>query len=49
MWVALKHNQMIAAEDREDMFWGRHVFEQHGAQEIVALKHMMTQRESEGR
>lgn len=33
-----QHNQMVAAEVREDMF---------RAQEIIALKHMMTQFESE--
>lgn len=36
-------NKMIAAEVREEMFRERNVFEQHGAQEMVTLKHMMTQ------
>lgn len=38
---------MIAAEVREDVFRDRNVFEQHGAQEIVALKHMMAQVENQ--
>lgn len=37
-----QHNQVIAAEVREEMFRERNVLEQHGAQDIVALKQMMT-------
>lgn len=42
-----QHIQMIAAEVREEMFRDRNVFEQYGAQDIVALKHMMTQFENQ--
>lgn len=38
-----QRNQMIAAEVREELFRERNVFEQQGAQEIIAWKHMMAQ------
>lgn len=45
--IRAQQNQVIAPEVRGEMLLERNAFEQHGAQDIIALKHMMAQFENQ--